>query len=325
MTTMTMQKYALRQAPGKSLAGMPPAHREKTNLGKAAVQSALEGDWERAAAANRAILELSPNDCEAANRLAKALMELGDYPGARRTLEGLLGRAPHNKIARKNLSRLERLPSQGQIARRSPVKEGQLARLFIEEGGKSCTTALRDLADAATIAATSAGDAVLLAVGNSDIQVSARDGRYLGRIEPRLGRRLHKLIAGGNEYAAAVAGNGSEGLSVILRETAQHPALRHVVSFPATPRSDVGPVSRRTDEYAAGAADDADGDSGPDEPPEATMRGEAEESEGLAIADGVDEESESDDEPAVPVLDADVDADPWPAFAVATEQEAEWE
>lgn len=308
----------------------PASAREKASLGKAAVRSALNGEWEKAVAANRSILELSPTDCEAANRLAKALMELGDYPGAKGTLEALLRHAPNNKIARKNLARLEQPPSPRHHAQRGAMKEGQLARLFIEEGGKSCTTALHDLADAATIAAASPGDAVDLAVGNHDVLVCTRDGRYLGRIEPRLGRRLRKLIAGGNEYAAAVAGSGRAGLSVMLRETAQHPALRQVVSFPATPRNDGGPASFHRDGYAAGAADDADGDPSPEELPEAIMRGDAEESAGLAFQDGADpdgadDESEADDAPAIPVLDADVDSDAWPAFALAAEPEAEWD
>ena len=75
----------------------PASAREKASLGKTAVRSALNGEWEKAVAANRSILELSPTDCEAANRLAKALMELGDYPGAKGTLEALLRHAPTTK------------------------------------------------------------------------------------------------------------------------------------------------------------------------------------------------------------------------------------
>ena len=62
--------------------GMMTVDRFRINLGKEAVKLALDGNWARAAELNRAILELCPDDCEATNRLAKALMELADYSEA---------------------------------------------------------------------------------------------------------------------------------------------------------------------------------------------------------------------------------------------------
>ena len=50
----------------------PSPDRFRIKLGKEAVKLALNGSWQRAAAVNRAILELHPQDSEAANRLAKA-------------------------------------------------------------------------------------------------------------------------------------------------------------------------------------------------------------------------------------------------------------
>ena len=73
-STTTIQHYP-------AAADTSTAGRFRIKLGKEAVRLALNGNWERAAAVNRAILELHPEDGEAANRLAKALMELGDYGG----------------------------------------------------------------------------------------------------------------------------------------------------------------------------------------------------------------------------------------------------
>ena len=66
----------------------------KVNLGKEAVKMALCSDWTRAVELNQAILELCPDNCEAANRLAKALMELVRYQEAREVLEDLCRRSP---------------------------------------------------------------------------------------------------------------------------------------------------------------------------------------------------------------------------------------
>ena len=93
--------------------------RVRINLGKEAIKLALSGDWERAVEVNRAILELFPEDCETGNRLAKALMEFGDYAEAGRVLQELCRLSPTNKIARKNLSRLRKLESTASGQRRS--------------------------------------------------------------------------------------------------------------------------------------------------------------------------------------------------------------
>ena len=132
------------------------ANRFRVNLGKEAVKLALGGDWERAAQLNRAILELHPDDCEAANRLAKALMELSHYAAARVVLDDLCRRSPHNNIARKNLSRLEKLESAGAVRPSTPVGSAGLSPLFIEDGGKSCTTTLRHPGDSPALSCSSA-------------------------------------------------------------------------------------------------------------------------------------------------------------------------
>ena len=207
--------------------------RAKIQLGKAAIRCALNGQWEEAVAANREILELCPIDSEASNRLAKALMELGRYPEARRTLEQLQLHSPSNVIARKNLARLDQLQSgSGEVRSQSTVAE-KSPGIFIADSGKSCTTTLCRQAGPSQSAPVGAGDIIALDARNDGITVNTLDGQYLGTLQRRLGRRVSRLIAGGNRYEAAVVGVEPNGLSVILRETVQAPSLRHVVSFPA--------------------------------------------------------------------------------------------
>ena len=223
--------------------------RAKVQLGKEAIRCALNGEWELAAAANRQILDICPTNCEASNRLAKALMELGDYSGARRTLEELRLHAPANVIARKNLARLDQLQNRSGQVRAQPAVTGKSPGMFIAESGKSCTTLLCRQAVSPESASVSAGDVVLLSALNDGIAVNTLDGQNLGTLPRRLGRRLNKLMAGGNRYEAAVVGFESDRLSIILQETSQAPALRHVVSFPAQ-------VSELNRPVAAAAPDD---------------------------------------------------------------------
>jgi hypothetical protein len=77
------------------------------------------------------------------------------------------------------------------------------------------------------------GDPVTLEVENGAvISVYARDGEYLGRVEPKLGKRLTGLVNGGNRYEAAIIGVNDRGISIIIRETYRHPSLHNVCSFP---------------------------------------------------------------------------------------------
>ena len=200
-------------------------------LSQAAISLALQGEWERAAEMNQVIIDVTPNDVEAMNRLGKALMELGEYGRAREVLDRVVTAAPYNTIAKKNLARLSQLESTP-----APVKgarkSGRVPQLFIADSGKSGTTVLQKPASGRVIASVAPGEPVSMALEGNAINVYARDDDYLGRIEPKLGRRLSRLIEGGNRYEAAVIGVNERGVSIIIREIYRHPSLHDVCPFP---------------------------------------------------------------------------------------------
>jgi tetratricopeptide (TPR) repeat protein len=207
------------------------ATRLRETKSKAAVQHALEGRWEEAAAINEEILYYFPNNTEALNRLGKASMEAGYYDRARNSFEKVLTLAPHNNIAKKNLTRLERL-SQG--AASSHTARRVVPRLFLEESGKSGITDLRIAASEEAVAKVAGGDGVMLEVHNHTLVVKSLDEDVLGYVEPRLGSRLARLINQGNRYEGAILSAAAERITVIIRETYRNPALGGVPSFPAT-------------------------------------------------------------------------------------------
>ena len=296
--------------------------RAKIRLGKAAIRCALNGEWEQAAAANRRILDICPSDCEASNRLAKALMELGHYSAARATLEELRMRSPSNVIARKNLARLDQLQSRSGEARSQPAGAGKSPAMFIAESGKSCTTALCRPAGPPENAPVSAGDVVVLRAQNDGIIVTAPDGQYLGTLQRRLGRRLSKLMAGGNRYDAAVVGIEPGGLSVILRETGQAPALRHVVSFPAQVIEPHRPEpAAEPDEFMPAPNDDPDPAPGDAIDPDDAL--DPAETAVMDIPDETPVESAGVDD--VPTLDTDDDTASWSPVAPPADDEEEWD
>ena len=207
------------------------ATRLKDLKSKTAVQHALDGRWEEAAAINEEILYYFPNNTEALNRLGKACLEAGYYDRARTSFEKVLTLAPHNNIAKKNLTRLERL-SRG--AASSHTARRVVPRLFLEESGKSGITDLRIVASEEAAAKVAGGDGVMLEVHNHTLVVKSLDEDVLGYAEPRLGSRLVRLINQGNRYEGAILSAGSDRITVIIRETYRDPRFGGVPSFPAT-------------------------------------------------------------------------------------------
>jgi hypothetical protein len=218
--------------------------RAKKQQADAAIQMALQGEWEKAAGLNRAILESFPTDVDAYNRLGKALTELGRFSDARDAYMRAVEIDPLNLIARKNLSRLATL-GKDKAAPKGKAKKvaGQKLspQMFIEETGKTGVTILTN-ADMEVANRLTAGDEVKLSAdkkGNLSVQTMA--GERIGDVEPRLGQRLVKLMEGGNQYVAAISSLLEDGVKIFIRETFQDASQTGKLSFPPTVTESVRP------------------------------------------------------------------------------------
>lgn len=203
--------------------------RQRRQLTDDAIKHALESRWEEAVAANRQLLESTPRDISALNRLGKALSEMGSYADAKQAYSDALAIDPTNSIARKNLERLALLSEEAPAARPTERINPQL---FIEETGKTGFTTLVNVAPAEVRARLTAGDQVYLHVEGRTLQVRNGAGETIGRVEPRLANRLLKFIDGGNQYAAGITDLDDGTIRIIIRETFQHPSQLGRVSFP---------------------------------------------------------------------------------------------
>ena len=74
-----------------------------------AIDLAMQGCWQEAITANKAILEDFSTDVDAYNRLGRAYIELGNYAQAREAYSRATELDPYNAIAKKNLQRLNYL------------------------------------------------------------------------------------------------------------------------------------------------------------------------------------------------------------------------
>lgn len=193
-----------------------------------AVKLAMANRWKDAVAANRAILEVFPNDTDSYNRLGKALTELGRFPAAKKAYKKALELDNSNQIARKNLERITVLAKSG-----GGKKEAAQAdpSLFIEEMGKTALTTLDSLAPD-VIANIAAGDRIELKPRGDDLVVKTTGGEKIGAVEPRLRSRILKLMDGGSEYAAAVTSLAGDACRIIIKEIRRAPD-QSGPSFPA--------------------------------------------------------------------------------------------
>ncbi len=186
---------------------------------KQAIALAIEGKWGDSIAVNEAILELSPSDVSAYNRLGKSWMELGDYHRAREAYTQSLRLDPHNKIAKKNLDRLEFMsssfPEMGVISRE--VSFGQ----FSEGVGSGEEVKLICLAPEEILAEMSDSDKVYLHVDNQCLMVQNEHGECLGEIEPELGAYLIGKIGEGSEYEVILSSLDKDSVKVIFKEAHQ--------------------------------------------------------------------------------------------------------
>jgi len=214
--------------------------RHRTNE---AIALAMQSRWEEAAAVNRGIIEMFPEDADAYNRLGKALTQMGKYAEARESYRRALEIEPNNSIAKKNLDRLSLLSEVGP----GPKGGKQVsAHLFIEETGKTEVTNLNQPAPRVVLAKLAAGDPVNLRVKKQRLTVESADGDYIGEIEPKLGLRLIKLMDGGNRYTAAIARISEDKGKVMIKEVYQHPSQAGRPSFPARVTDDFRPYVKNT-------------------------------------------------------------------------------
>jgi tetratricopeptide (TPR) repeat protein len=214
--------------------------RQRRQLGEAAIAHATRGEWEAAVEANRQLLEFGP-DIDAYNRLGKALAETGRHAEALDAYQQALERDATNRIAQRNVERLQIVIAAESAVDGKGRTEKAPATLFIEEMGKTGRARLINLAPPRVLAPLSPGDALELRAEKDELVARVGD-EVIGSVEPRIGSRLLKLMATGNRYEAAITTIHEAGgeLTIIIREVFTHPENFGKVSFPTVSQAGGG-------------------------------------------------------------------------------------
>jgi hypothetical protein len=203
--------------------------RVKAQRSKEAIDLAMQARWTEAADVNLELTKDFPNDVDSFNRLGRAYMELGKYTLARGAYSRAQALDPYNAIAARNLRRLNDLSeTDNEEVETDRVEPHQ----FIEELGKSGVVALHELSPKEDRARMVAGDRVTLRPDGGHLSVFNSRGVYMGKVDTKFAPRLVRLMAGGNEYAASVVKSVMDMMTIIIRETYQHPSQAGKLSFP---------------------------------------------------------------------------------------------
>lgn len=195
---------------------------------------AMDGKWDEAVGVNKELVERSPRDVDALNRLGKSYFELGQYRSAHEAYRAATEADPANIIARRNLERLELMRDMeevepGQPTSVPPARYG----VFVEEAGQTYVDELINPASVTVLRTVSAGEKLELVVQDNEVVLVDAGGRYVGGLAPRIARRLIWLIQEfDNQYEVFVTANAGDSVRVIIREAFRNPEMGERVSFP---------------------------------------------------------------------------------------------
>lgn len=205
-----------------------------TPLKSQAIQTALRGDWQTAISLNKRLLKENPNDIETLNRLAFAFMVLGKAKEAKQMYQKVLSLDSQNPIALKSLRRLTSSPKNG-------FQTHQLATdmdtLFLEETGKTKVIELVNVAEPRIVANLMTGELLTLQVKRLKIFVLDEKKRYIGMLPDDIGKRLIRLLKGGNCYQVYIKAIEARKVTAFFRETKRVTRFKNQPSFVSTDKT----------------------------------------------------------------------------------------
>ncbi|GDX62094.1 hypothetical protein LBMAG33_4040 [Candidatus Levyibacteriota bacterium] len=193
-----------------------------------AIETALTGNWEKAIALNQELLKDNPQDTEALNRLAFALNAKRETKEAKKIYQQVLEIDMLNKIAIRGLKRIsDSWNNEIDINNTYPIIT---SNLFIEETGKTKVIELIHTEQKIT-SSLHIGERVLLSIKRLKIFIHDDKKRYAGTIPDNIGKRLVKLLSGGNIYEAFVKSLENNHITVFIREIKRSDKFLNQPSF----------------------------------------------------------------------------------------------
>lgn len=204
-------------------------------LAHIAAQAALTSNWQEAAKINEKILKANKDNVEALNRLARAMVCLGELVRAQKLYKKVLEIDPYNIIARKNFDKISMSsPASKKSGQKTPMHTVNVSNLFVSEPGKTKVINLLNLASPSALAVLNFGEQVSIKPKNHSVAITTIEGGYLGALPDDLAHKLIAFIAGGNQYEAYIKSVSPKSLTIFIREVLRSSRFTNQPSFQAS-------------------------------------------------------------------------------------------
>jgi len=189
----------------------PDNERSMHELHDKAIKAALKGDWELAVEYNLEILNDSPENIGALNRLGRAYTELGQKEAAKEAYEQVLKLDKYDTIASKNL---KLLPHQ----KNNLASVGLSDEDFIELPGITKSTSLIKVANRDILLSLTCKQKLNLLPKTRLVAVMTEDNICIGCLPDDLSLKLKELLKNGYTYSACLKGASDNTATIFIRE-----------------------------------------------------------------------------------------------------------
>ncbi|MEO8581844.1 MAG: tetratricopeptide repeat protein [Patescibacteria group bacterium] len=193
-------------------------------LQKKSIDFAKTGDWESAAKTNQDIIEQSPQDVGALNRLGFCYIQLNKKEEAMSTYQKVLTIEKVNPIAKKYLDLLK----QNIKVRR---QQTNVYEDFVEEPRKTKIVSLDRLAGSKVLSKLSVAMLCTLKTKGRYVCVQTEDEEYIGSLPEDISFHLSQLIKTGNEYLCLIRSVSKQECVVFIKEKFVSDENKHTPSF----------------------------------------------------------------------------------------------
>lgn len=200
-------------------------------LNESAVSAALSQNWQEAITINKKILQQTPNNIGALNRLGFAFLKTGKLLQGRQMFEKVLKLDTYNRIAGNNLKKIHIMKkSNSDVVRDYPVSP----LLFLEEPGKTKIVECVNVSSAQILSTLSCGQEVFFKLKKHSIDIRDAKGTYIGALPDDLSFKLLKFIKGDSRYSVNIKRIAKSCVSVFIREIQRGKKFQNQPSFSGT-------------------------------------------------------------------------------------------
>lgn len=191
-----------------------------------AIQAVKDSDWKVAVQINQEILDQSPKNLEAMNRLGLAYLKLKKEKEAIKVFKNVIKIDRSNIIANKHLRKLKNKEKTADVIFNHNAD-------FIEEPGKSKIISLHRLTNRCQLCELKVGQQCFLQIKNRYISIIDEKNKHVGALPEDISFRLSKLIADGNQYSCIVYRVDDKQCCIQLKEIFRSKKNLQLQSFPS--------------------------------------------------------------------------------------------